>query len=206
MIVLVVAAANVASMLMMRAAGRRMEMDIRLALGAGRSRILQHFLAESVPLSLLGGLTGILLIYWLTPSARCNRCQTACSHRATHGLAARLAGRDAIPGLRAAGRNRVRHRLGDVVRRTAVGCIPAPRQRRCRRRGQADIVDAGRPRCAPTRRIDRTVGPGRLHGEGLCTHRRRSGRAGHRKHAACFGIRRAPEARCGGRVAGSTAS
>ena len=66
-IVLMVAAANVASLLMMRAAGRRMEMDIRLALGAGRSRILQHFLAESVPLSLLGGLAGILLIYWLTP-------------------------------------------------------------------------------------------------------------------------------------------
>ena len=66
-IVLVVAAANVASLLMMRAAGRRMEMDIRLALGAGRSRILQHFLAESVPLFLLGGLAGILLIHWLTP-------------------------------------------------------------------------------------------------------------------------------------------
>lgn len=66
-IVLMVAAANVASLLMMRAAGRRMEMDIRLALGAGRSRILQHFVAESVPLSLLGGLAGVLLIYWLTP-------------------------------------------------------------------------------------------------------------------------------------------
>ena len=66
-IVLIVAAANVVSLLMMRAAGRRMEMDIRLALGAGRSRILQHFLAESVPLSLLGGLAGILLIHWLTP-------------------------------------------------------------------------------------------------------------------------------------------
>ncbi len=67
MIVLVVAATNVASLLMMRATGRRSEMEIRLALGAGRVRVVQHFLAESVPLSLLGAFAGILLIYWLTP-------------------------------------------------------------------------------------------------------------------------------------------
>jgi putative ABC transport system permease protein len=138
-IVLLIACANVGNLVLARAATRRAEFALRLALGAGRGRVIRQVIAESLVLAVPAGIAALVFAYWTA--------------FALVGYAA--IGRDAIvldvsPGWRVLAFTAA----VSVVAGLLLGCIPAIRASRADRLGPGPL-DLSRVRA-----VGQTTGPG----------------------------------------------
>ncbi len=98
--VLLIACANVGSLLLSRAASRKAEISLRMALGATRWRIIRQLLTESMLLALVGGVCGVLLAQWgVTVLVRLVAESSPLDTRPDAGILAFTAGVSIIAGL-----------------------------------------------------------------------------------------------------------
>ena len=108
--VLLIACANLANLLLARAMSRSREMSVRIALGAGRWRIIRQLLIESVMLSAMGGVVGWWIAAWgvriyaLAQGRRCTNFDYAMDYRVLGYLVAISIGTGLLFGLAPASR------------------------------------------------------------------------------------------------------
>ncbi len=99
-IVLLIACANVGSLLLSRAAARKAEISLRMALGATRWRIVRQLLTESLLLAIIGGVSGVLLAQWgVTVLVNLVAPESPLDTRPDAGILAFTAGVSVVAGL-----------------------------------------------------------------------------------------------------------
>ena len=165
---LLIACANVANLMLARTTVRQREMSIRVALGAGRWRLVRQLAAESLVLAVAGGALGLLVAIWgidLLPAALSDRLPRADGIHIDSAVLLFALGRDAPhgvllrPGAGTAGRHRTAQRApGKQPIRLRRATIPAAagRDRRDRNRAGGDRRGRGRPAAAKLRGADRS--------------------------------------------------